>query len=157
MAGIWIGVGKSEAVASGQRFSAHYDGRWARHGTHQWIILASSDSPTVSATALCLSLNASGFQTFPLSVSPDGLYLCIRTILHVRSCRNIYMEAVEQQLLMGRMRARVLVALRARFSRNCSCSERWSVPFILSRCMCRAARTRAICVKASMQCLLYIA
>ena len=32
MACIWIGVGKSEVVASGQRTSAQYDGGRARHG-----------------------------------------------------------------------------------------------------------------------------
>ena len=63
---------------------------------------------------------------------------------------------MEQQRTMHSMRAGEKRAFNARYSRDCSCVAQSSVPFMVSKCMCGPAKTRAICAKVSMQCLSYV-
>ena len=86
----------------------------------------------------------------------DDVHCRIRRRVHLYSTTAYRLEALCELRLMACMRACVLVALPARISRGCSCAAWWLVPFMVSKCICRAARTRALCVKVSMQCPLYI-
>ena len=81
----------------------------------------------------------------------DGLRLRIRRFLRLPTCRKLSLEAVEQQLAMGCMRSSEKRVFSARFSRDCFCVGRRSVPSMVSKRVHHAAATRALSVKASMQ------
>ena len=92
----------------------------------------------------------------PSCMSPGWSHLRIRTSIQLRACRKVSLEAMEQQRTMHSMRAGEKRAFNARYSRDCSCVAQSSVPFMVSKCMCGPAKTRAICAKVSMQCLSYV-
>ena len=72
------------------------------------------------------------------------------------TCRKLSLEAVEQQLTMDCMRSSEKRVFSARFSQDCFCVGRRSVPSMVSKRVHHAAATRALSVKASVQCLSYI-
>ena len=155
VASIWIGVGKSEVVASGQRFSAHtltLGGR-AMEAAHRAVLRRERRQPSLPQHALCMP---ACFRRLPSAYHLDGIHLRIRRRSHFHWTSAYPLDARSQLHTMVCMRACVFVALCARFPRDCSCARRWLVPFMGSKRMCRAARTRVPCIKVSMQCLLYI-
>ena len=111
------------------------------------LAAAAFAAPLVSAAARPLHVRV--FQTFTLGVSPGWSHLRIRTSIQLRACRKLSLEAVEQQRTMHSMRAGEKRAFNARYSRDCSCVAQSSVPFMVSKCMCGPAKTRAICAKVS--------
>ena len=132
------------AMTLGGRAMDANQGRALQQRSQQW---------SLPAHALCMP----GYsRRLRLACHMDGLHLCIRRFLHAHLTSAYRLEALNGLHTMACMRACVLVALPARFSRGCSCAARWLVPFMVSTRMCRAAGTRAVCVKVSMQCPLYI-
>ena len=100
-------------VAGG--ISAHWNVARARHGSQSRKPPAASKTPMVFAAAC--SLHAWLFQTFVLDVLLDGLHLLIRRFLHAHSTSAYRLEALNGLCTMACMRACILVALPARFSR----------------------------------------
>lgn len=145
---------QKRGVAAAVCISARSNVGRARHASQSRKRAAASKTPIVFACRC--PWNARLFETFARDALLDGLHLFIRRICRLRPCRKISPEALDEQLQMGCMRARVLVALCARFSRGCSCAKRWPVPFMVSNRMCRTPRMRALCVEVGMQSLLYI-
>ena len=86
----------------------------------------------------------------------SGLRLRICRFLRLRTCRKLSLEAEEQQHTMDCTRSSEKRVFNARFSRDCFCVGRQSVPSMVSKRVHHAAATRALSVKASMQCLSYI-
>ena len=155
--GIWISVGKSEVVASSQYFSSPActvggpamvpaNRSALQHPIHvlQW---------SLPQHVLCMPMCARRLHS---AGHVDDLYYRIRQRFHVCSTTAYRLEALCELHPMDRTRVRIGSALRACFSRDCTCAARSPVPFILSKCMCGVPRTRAPCIKVSMQSLLYI-
>ena len=126
--------------------SAHCDPRRARDGSREESSAAASKTPAVSAAA-CVSY-ASDSRRLSAGGQGDGFSGVRAPLCTCRTSTWSLQRAARDacyRVRHGRtMCARDLDALCGR--------SRSSV----SRCVCRVARTRALCAKVSMQCLPYI-
>ena len=144
-ASTWNEVDFADAAVEG--FSSRGNVGRARRGSRSWSSAAASDPALVSAPGRRLLVSL--FQTLGSTCHLDGLHLRSRRILQLCSTAAYSLDAPGELCAMDRMRACVLVALHARFLRDCFFVGRRSVPFMVSKYMCHTFRTCALCVEMS--------
>ena len=150
----WSDLCNSEVVPVAGGNSAHCNVGRARDGSQAMSRAAASKTPMVSARTC--PLHARVFQAFALGVShgwSTPLHSSIPSCpFDIRISSGSSQRAAHDGLYARVHTCRVARALLA----ICSRAERWPAPFMGSKRPCRASRRRALCVKASMQSLLYI-
>ena len=151
------GSGKSEVVAADACISARSNVGRARHGTQSRKCAAASKTPMVFACTC--PQNARLFQPFardasPWMVSTSSFVESVGRDRAVKSLRKPWMSSFRWN------------ACEHAYSSRCARDSPEDAPVpnagpsrsvhIVPKRMCRAPRRRALCVKASMQSLLYI-